>query len=179
MARAVVGAVLGGVLLGGAIVGCSSGAAGGSGGSGGERGGRDLGRGQDSAWDEKATPTSVSEAMGVTVPEGAADPRAAYRHGFQDDGLLLAFTLPTADVDAFVATLRPEEELLTRAAPRKKVATPTTPFSRLGLPEPETLGDVREGQVCAPCGGDLNALTVAVHRLDGGDSSRVYLRAVD
>ncbi|MFD9030429.1 hypothetical protein ACFVZW_04565 [Streptomyces sp. NPDC059567] len=174
--RMAVGAALGCVLLGGAMAGCASGS---DGGSGGERGGRDLGRGQESSWDEKATPASVSKQMGVAIPAGATDSRAAYRHGFQDDGLLLTFTLPTADVDAFVATLRPEEELFTRAAPRKKVATPMTPFSRLGLPEPETLGDVREGQVCAPCGGELNALTVAVHRLDGGDSSRVYLRAVD
>ncbi|MFG2755995.1 hypothetical protein [Streptomyces wuyuanensis] len=53
-----------------------------------------------------------------------------------------------------------------------------TPFSHLDLPEPESLPDVREGQVCAPCGGDLNSLAIAVHRLDGSES-RVYLRAVD
>ncbi|MFG3306686.1 hypothetical protein [Streptomyces wuyuanensis] len=53
-----------------------------------------------------------------------------------------------------------------------------TPFSHLDLPEPESLPGVREGQVCAPCGGDLNSLAIAVHRLDGSES-RVYLRAVD
>ncbi|MFV0129224.1 hypothetical protein ACLGI4_16200 [Streptomyces sp. HMX112] len=137
-----------------------------------------AGRREVPYWDERATPATVSERMGVTVPAGAADRRAAHQHGFQDDGLLLAFTLPTAEVDAFVRRLRPERDLRTREEPRRDPVAPATPFARLGLPEPDTLPRVLEGQVCAPCDGDLNALRVAVHQL-GGDSSRVYLSAID
>jgi hypothetical protein len=129
-------------------------------------------------WDETATPATVSRQMNIDLPSKAADIRAARQNGFQDDGLLLAFTLPTSGVNAFVEQLRPERELRQRDEPRKSVAKPMTPFSHLDLPEPESLPDVREGQVCAPCGGDLNSLAIAVHRL-GDSESRVYLRAVD
>ncbi|WP_338894750.1 hypothetical protein WBG99_02725 [Streptomyces sp. TG1A-60] len=92
--------------------------------------------------------------------------------------LLLVFTLPTSGVDGFVEQLGPESELRQRDEPRESVAKAMAPFSHLGLPEPESLPDVREGQVCAPCGGGLNSLAIAMHRLDDG-KSRVYLRAVD
>ncbi|ULR54653.1 hypothetical protein [Streptomyces deccanensis] len=129
-------------------------------------------------WDDKATPTTVSRQLNIDLPPKATDKRAARQNGFQDDGLLLVFTLPTSGVDAFVEQLGPERELRLRDEPRESVAKPMTPFSHLGLPEPESLPDVREGQVCAPCAGDVNSLTIAVHRLDGSES-RVYLRAVD
>ncbi|MEU3299953.1 hypothetical protein ABZ729_09040 [Streptomyces sp. NPDC006678] len=129
-------------------------------------------------WDDKATAETVSRQMNIDLPSKAADIRAAHQNGFQDDGLLLAFTLPTSGVNAFVEQLRPERELRQRDEPRKSVAKPMTPFSHLGLPEPESLPHVQEGQVCAPCSGDLNSLAVAVHRLDDRES-RVYLRAVD
>jgi hypothetical protein len=134
--------------------------------------------GEEPDWDDKATPATVSRQMNIDLPSKATDTRAARQNGFQDDGLLLAFTLPTSGVDGFVERLRPERELRQRDEPRESVAKPMTPFSHLGLPEPESLADVREGQVCAPCGGDLNSLAVAVHRLDDS-KSRVYLRAVD
>lgn len=129
-------------------------------------------------WDDKATPATVSRQMNVDLPSKAGDVRAARQNGFQDDGLLLAFTLPTSAVNGFVERLRPDRELRQRDEPRKSVAKPMTPFSHLGLPEPESLPGVREGQVCAPCGGDLNSLAIAVHRLDDSQS-RVYLKAVD
>ncbi|MDX3638985.1 hypothetical protein [Streptomyces sp. MB09-02B] len=129
-------------------------------------------------WDDKATPTTVSRQMNIDLPSTATDVRAAHQNGFQDDGLLLVFTLPTSGVDGFVEQLDPERELRSRAEPRSSVAKPMTPFSHLGLPEPESVPDVREGQICAPCDGDLNSQAVAVHRLDASES-RVYLRAVD
>ncbi|MGW7265979.1 hypothetical protein [Streptomyces sp. NPDC054842] len=134
--------------------------------------------GEVPGWDDKATPATVGRQMNVDLPSRAADIRAARQNGFQDDGLLLAFTLPTSAVHGFVEKLRPERELRQRDEPRKSAAKPATPFSYFGLPEPESLPDVREGQICAPCGGDLNSLSIAVHRLDDGES-RVYLKAVD
>ncbi|MCX5013321.1 hypothetical protein OG765_20345 [Streptomyces sp. NBC_00555] len=55
---------------------------------------------------------------------------------------------------------------------------PLIPFSHLGLPEPDLPARVREGQVCAPCEGDLNWLKVAVAQVDDR-TSRVYLSGVD
>ncbi len=129
-------------------------------------------------WDENATPASVAKQLYVKIPTEATDRRAAYQHGFQDDGLLLTFVLPTKEVNAFVEQLESEEELRYRAAPRPEVPTPMTPFSHLGLEEPDALPDVREAQVCAPCNGGLNFLRVAVHRLDD-NTSRVYLAGSD
>jgi hypothetical protein len=128
-------------------------------------------------WDDKATPATVSRQMNIDLPAEATDTRATRQNGFQDDGLLLAFTLPTSETDAFVEQLGPERELRQRDEPRENVVKPMTPFSHLGLPEPESLPNVREGQICAPCGGDLNSLAIAVHRLDDSNS-RVYLRGV-
>ncbi|WP_367319700.1 hypothetical protein [Streptomyces sp. HUAS ZL42] len=129
-------------------------------------------------WDDEATPATVSRQMNIELPVKATDLRAALQNGFQDDGLLLTFTLPSSETDAFVEQLRPERELRQRDKPRENFVKPMTPFSHLGLPEPESLPNVREGQVCAPCSGDLNSLAIAVHRLDDSNS-RVYLRGVD
>ncbi|MFD4648192.1 hypothetical protein [Streptomyces sp. NPDC058441] len=135
-------------------------------------------RGQVPAWKAGVTPAAIGELMHVRIPAEARDRRAAYQNGFQDDGLLLAFTVPTARVDAFVNRLAPEQELTHRAKPLQQSVKPMTPFAHLGLKEPETLADVRSGPVCAPCAGELNSLEVTVHPLDAR-TSQVYLRGVD
>ncbi|MFI9777700.1 hypothetical protein ACIHCV_23805 [Streptomyces sp. NPDC051956] len=129
-------------------------------------------------WKSGVTPADIGDRMHVRIPTEATDRRAAYQNGFQDDGLLLAFTLRTARVDAFLSGLAPEQELTHRAEPLAETVKPTTPFAHLGLKEPETLADVRGGPVCAPCAGELNSLEVAVHPIDA-QRSRVYLRGVD
>ena len=129
-------------------------------------------------WKDGVTPAFVSRQMHVVIPGGATDRRAAYQNGFQDDGLLLAFTLRTTQVDALVTQLAPEHELTHRAKPLRHSVKPMTPFAHLGLDEPETLGNVRSGPVCAPCAGELNSLEVTVQPLDAR-TSRVYLRGVD
>lgn len=131
-------------------------------------------------WAPGATPEKVAGDLHITIPPNATDRRAAYQKGFQDDGLLLAFTLPTADTEPFLKKLAPENPLSHRAKPLPSAddVKPTTPFAHLGLKEPETLPDVTEGPVCGPCQGDLNSLSVAVHPIDSRHS-RVYLRGVD
>ncbi|MFI2640892.1 hypothetical protein [Streptomyces sp. NPDC018610] len=118
--------------------------------------------------------------MDTMVPSQATDVRAAYQKGFQDDGLLLAFTLPEGDAEAFVRGLRPDSPLSHRSRPLASAGDgePAAPFAHLGLPEPEALADVTEGPVCTPCEDDLNSLTIALHPLDA-QHSRVYLRGVD
>ncbi|TDC67820.1 hypothetical protein [Streptomyces hainanensis] len=130
------------------------------------------------AWRTDATPAGVGERLGVPIPPSATDRRAAHQDGFQDDVLLLVFTLPTAELTTFLPALAPEFELHQRREPLVQSLTPMAPFAHLDVPEPETLGDVREGQVCAPCEDQLDYLEIAVHPLDDQDS-RVYLRGVD
>ena len=131
-------------------------------------------------WVEGTTPEEVAGRLHITIPAKATDHRAAYQKGFQDDGLLLAFTLPNAETGPFLRELAPDNPLSHRAKPLPSAGKvkPATPFSHLGLKEPETLPDVTEGPVCAPCKGDLNSLSVAVHPIDT-QHIRVYLRGVD
>ncbi|MEU4355048.1 hypothetical protein [Streptomyces virginiae] len=160
------------VLLGALAAGCS-GASGGSG----REGGRSADPGT-SDWVEGATAESIARTLHVEVPSTATQTAAAHRRGFQDDGLILSFVLPAEAVDSFLTQLKPEQPLRLREQPFAAEATPATPFARLGLPEPDSLPKVREGQVCAPCKGDLNWLKVAVAQIDER-SSRIYLRGVD
>jgi hypothetical protein len=145
-------------------------------------GGADAGSRTDTVpyWEKGVGFTQVAEQLGVTVPQSAMERKGARQKGFQDDALLLAFVLPKGEVDGFVDTLAPENELVHR---KKAVASatayePTTPFAHLGLPEPETLDDVRTGTVCMPCAGELNELEIVVAPLEN-DRSRIYLLGVD
>lgn len=129
-------------------------------------------------WMDGVTVESVAKSLQVLMPSTATEAKAAYQKGFQDDGLLLSFVLPTDEVDEFVGQLKPENPLSLREQPLAGNTNATTPFSHLGLPEPDLLPRVREGQVCAPCEGDLNWLKVAVAQVDER-ASRVYLSGVD
>ncbi|MEV6079381.1 hypothetical protein AB0L80_30370 [Streptomyces sp. NPDC052069] len=81
-------------------------------------------------------------------------------------------------MDEFVARLKPEAPLSLRERPLARRTNPSTPFSHLGLPEPDLLARVREGQVCAPCEDNLNWLKAAVVQVDDR-TSRVHLSGVD
>ncbi|GHF45768.1 hypothetical protein GCM10010218_28720 [Streptomyces mashuensis] len=120
--------------------------------------------------------------MEITLPAGATDARAAVLRGWQDDVLMLAFTVPTERADAFVEGLSPERELkpkLPLKGAETKSSGDSTGFAHLGLPEPDTLKDVRAGWVCLDCNkAHLDSLEVAVHRLDDRNS-RVYLSGTD
>ncbi|MGA5355670.1 hypothetical protein ACPCJU_25515 [Streptomyces thermodiastaticus] len=114
--------------------------------------------------------------MRVKIPAAAADLRAAYQRGFQSDNMLLAFTLPKSDMNAFIETLNLEVPLTHRDTPVNSGNgdTPTTPFAHLGLQEPDTLSDVTEGPVCTDCDGELEWLNIAVHPIDT-ERNQVYL----
>ncbi|MEU9338242.1 hypothetical protein AB0D49_34690 [Streptomyces sp. NPDC048290] len=140
----------------------------------------DAGRQQVPYWADGVRFDEVARVLGVTVPAGATARAAARQRGFQGDGLLLAFVVPRAVADRFVAGLEPEEPLVERAVAAHPSGEyrPVTPFARLGLPEPETLDGVTAGPVCAPCAGELDSLEVTVAPLDG-HRARIYLRGVD
>ncbi|MEU3050487.1 hypothetical protein [Streptomyces sp. NPDC006984] len=138
----------------------------------------DRSSGQVSHWVDTATVESVAETLHVRIPATATEAKAAHLAGLQDDGLIMAFVLPTAEVDAFVAQLKPEEPLSLRKQALARNTNPSTPFSHLGLPEPDLSAKVREGQVCAPCEDNLDWLKIAVTQVDAR-TSRVYLSGAD
>jgi hypothetical protein len=93
--------------------------------------------------------------------------------------MLLAFTLPKADVEELIRELDPASPLKHRALPvpsAGKGKPSIRPFAHLGLKEPDALADVTEGSVCLPCKGELNWLNIAVHPLDARNS-QVYFDA--
>lgn len=163
--------MVGAVAVTGLVAGCSV-----STGGGAPVAGRSSG--QVAHWVEGATVESVATALRVPLPKTAAEAKAARLDGFQDDSLIMAFVLPTGEVDGFVAGLKPEQPLRLREQPLAASTNKSAPFSQLGLADPDLLAGVRESQVCAPCAGDLNWLQVAVARVDER-TSRVYLRGVD
>ncbi|MDI9884523.1 hypothetical protein QMZ92_08940 [Streptomyces sp. HNM0645] len=138
----------------------------------------DRSSGRVSHWVDTATVESVAEKLHVRVPATATATKAAHWAGLQDDGLIMAFVLPTAEVDGFVAQLKPEEPLSLRGQPLARNTNPSTPFSHLGLPEPDLSAKVREGQVCAPCEDNLDWLKIAVTKVDA-QTSQVYLSGAD
>lgn len=50
-------------------------------------------------WMDGVTVESVAKTLQVQMPSTATDAKAAYQKGFQDDGLLLSFVLPTEAVE--------------------------------------------------------------------------------
>ncbi|MFD9079406.1 hypothetical protein [Streptomyces erythrochromogenes] len=127
-------------------------------------------------WIEGTTVEGVVQRLRLQLPTTTSDARAAQQRHFQDDGLLLAFTVPTGDVDAFLTRLKPEQPVQPRKTPFAGESEPG--FAHLGLPEPDSLPDIRKAQVCAPCKDDVDQLHVAVTRLDD-QNSRVYVKGID
>ncbi|WP_330300433.1 hypothetical protein [Streptomyces sp. NBC_00503] len=132
-------------------------------------------------WVEGQGATEAAGFMRVRTPAGATEVKGAVQHGFQDTTYLIAFTAPAADVEAFVADMRPEEPLRANTPRDPKTYTPATPWSHLGLPEPETEQRVRTASVCPPCIKDERRSTVqsvTIFVQDVGDGrARVYLKA--
>ncbi|MFE5731714.1 hypothetical protein ACFQ7A_12530 [Streptomyces sp. NPDC056528] len=131
-----------------------------------------------SHWVDTVTVESVAGMLRVRVPATTTEAKAAHLAGLQDDGLIMAFVLPTTEVEGFVAQLKPEEPLSLRERPLARNTNPSTPFSYLGPPEPDLSAKVREAQVCAPCEDNLDRLKIAVTQVDAR-TSRVHLSGVD
>lgn len=132
-------------------------------------------------WMEGQGATKAAGFMHVQTPTGASEVKGAVQHGFQDTTCLIAFTAPTADAETFIADLRPEEPLRANTPRDPKTYTTVTPWSHLGLPEPESQQKVRATSVCPPCIKDERRSTVqsiTIFVQDVGDGrARVYLKA--
>ncbi|MFD6471594.1 hypothetical protein [Streptomyces goshikiensis] len=132
-------------------------------------------------WAEGQGATEAVGFMRVQTPAGAAEMKGAVQHGFQDTTYLLSFAASTGDAEAFVADLRPEEALRANTPRDSTTYTTITPWSHLGLPEPETQQKVRTASVCPPCIKDerrsaVQSITIFVQDIGDG-RARVYLKA--
>lgn len=85
-------------------------------------------------WVPGKTPTQVARSMNVTIPARAADLRAAYQRGFQDDNVLLAFTLPKSDTRAFIRSWISRAPCCTGMPPSpRERGTPRPPRSPISV----------------------------------------------
>ncbi|MFD3554389.1 hypothetical protein ACFWWA_20145 [Streptomyces goshikiensis] len=132
-------------------------------------------------WAEGQGATEAIGFMRVQTPSSATEMKGAVQHGFQDTTYLLSFAASTGDAETFIADLHPEEALRANTPRDSKTYTTITPWSHLGLPEPETQQKVRTASVCPPCIKDerrsaVQSITIFVQ--DVGDGrARVYLKA--
>ncbi|MFE0425816.1 hypothetical protein [Streptomyces sp. NPDC058953] len=139
----------------------------------------------DARWAEGITPEWLSGRMNLDIPATAESPRAAYETTSRVDTGFLTFTLPRSEAEAYLKAHPPEGTWLKRTT-----ALPDTPahgFSRLGVPEPETLKDgTRYGYICpgSASGASANPYDLTERRcvrLDAQeyapDRTRIYLSA--
>ncbi|ORT58957.1 hypothetical protein BKD26_16540 [Streptomyces sp. CB03238] len=139
---------------------------------------------ESSQWRDGATPAWLSGEMGVRIPAEASDRRAGYRTSSRYDTGILAFTLPTADANAYLDRLVPSDVTLNKNLhPEPQGYAPMAGFAHLGLPEPETLttglrrtsfcpenAPTTEGRYLAYC------VALFAHEYKSG-STRIYIRS--
>ncbi|MGW7027216.1 hypothetical protein ACWGFX_08545 [Streptomyces xanthophaeus] len=147
----------------------------------GSRSGAPKARSGGPVWAAGQGATEAAGFMRVQTPTSATEVKGAVQHGFQDTTYLLSFAAPTSDAETFIADLRPEEALRANTPRDSKTYTTVTPWSHLGLSEPETQQKVRTASVCPPCIKDERRSTVqsvTIFVQDVGDGrARVYLKA--
>ncbi|MEU1228461.1 hypothetical protein [Streptomyces sp. NPDC005828] len=139
---------------------------------------------KDCCWEAGATPSWMSEQIGLRVPENAADRRAGYKVGERYDTGLLSFTLPALEAKAYLAPLTPKgARMIRNLEPEPANYRPAAGFAHLGLPEPETLVDgMLMGGFCpdnvdSPDAEHLSyCVKVFSHEYTPG-TTRIYLRS--
>jgi hypothetical protein len=137
----------------------------------------------DCCWAEGVTPAWMSDQIGIRMPESAADRRAGYKPTAMYDVGLLSFVLPAKDAERYLGRLKPKnEKLLGNAHPEPKGYSPSVPFARLGLTEPETLTEgIRRTTLCpddlnTPEGRHLHVCIDLFAHETGPDTTRLYIR---
>lgn len=134
-------------------------------------------------WKDGATFAWMSDAMGVRIPQEAADRRAGYKVGMRYDSGLLTFTLPSAQAQKYLVALNPSGAVtIENLHPEDKDYKPAAGFRHLGLPEPETfeamrLGGLCSGDVKSPEGKDVHyCINLFAHEVKPG-TTRIYMRS--
>lgn len=139
-----------------------------------------TGGGRSQYWDEKAGAPEAAAFMKVDIPTDATEVKGALQRNFQDDAYLLSFATTPKEAEDLGRQFEGQGPLEERA-PLATPIPPGTPFTHLGLREPDTLQEVRWAGVCPPCVKDkqrkhIQWIEVYLEKLDA-DRTRVYLRA--
>ncbi|MFI6724722.1 hypothetical protein NRF20_11200 [Streptomyces sp. R-74717] len=135
-------------------------------------------------WEQSATPVGISERIGIRIPQGAVDRRAAFKSNSRYDTGILAFTLPTDEADGYVGRLiDADTRMAPNVAPKPDAYQGDAPFTHLGLPEPETLAsNLGRSSVCPEDTETVegkylrNCVDVYAHEFEPG-STRIYIRS--
>ncbi|MFI1285249.1 hypothetical protein ACH4U5_31610 [Streptomyces sp. NPDC020858] len=140
-------------------------------------------REQSCCWAVGATPEWMSGVMGLPVPPAATDRRAAFKSGSAYDTGLLVFTVTDAEAQRYLEALNKSGAVAVDNIHPQEPHPASNRFARLGLPEPETVGEnmrlsgLCPGDVTTPEGKDVHYCTkVFAHAFQPG-STRLFLRA--
>ncbi|MGW2543584.1 hypothetical protein ACWC5I_22585 [Kitasatospora sp. NPDC001574] len=113
--------------------------------------------GRPGAW-TTTTSEEVARFAHVEVPGSAADVRWGYQLGFQDDLAALAFRIPQAEVDAFLASL----PVPAWKESRHVAAIDLDNLLHIGAPDPSSMFPLTCGDYYSPGGGKRIGTTVCL-----------------
>ncbi|MDQ0957655.1 hypothetical protein QFZ66_001533 [Streptomyces sp. B4I13] len=85
---------------------------------------------KDCCWEKGVTPTGLAGRIGVGIPEGAVDLRAAVKVNSRYVTGILAFTLPEGAAAGYLSRMVPEDtELIADIAPKPDAYKGGAPFT--------------------------------------------------
>lgn len=135
-------------------------------------------------WEDGATPTWMSDQLGIRIPERASDRRAGYKVGQRYDTGLLSFVLPSEEAETYTGRLIEKDTvMIENSHPKEKGYRPAAAFGHLGLSEPETfVQGLRKASLCpddraSPEGKYLQrCINLFAHEFTPG-TTRIYVRS--
>ncbi|PVC97259.1 hypothetical protein [Streptomyces sp. CS147] len=135
-------------------------------------------------WEDGATPTWMSDQLGIRIPERASDRRAGYKVGQRYDTGLLSFVLPSEEAETYTGRLIEKDTvMIENSHPKEKGYRPAAAFGHLGLPEPEAfVQGLRKASLCpddlaSPEGKYLQrCIDLFAHEFTPG-TTRIYVRS--
>jgi hypothetical protein len=141
-------------------------------------------REKNCCWEKGVTPAKLSDRIGISIPEGATDRRAAVKSNSRYDTGILAFTLAEDTADGYLARMVPgDTKMIANVAPKPDAYKGDAPFTHLGLTEPETItSNLGKTSLCpedteTPGGKHLrHCVDIYAHQFEPG-STRIYIRS--
>ncbi|MFD5104788.1 hypothetical protein [Streptomyces cinereoruber] len=135
-------------------------------------------------WEEGVTPAGLSARIGIRIPEGATDRKAAVKANSRHRTGILAFTLPEDAAHRYLSRMVPEDtRMIANIAPKHDAYKGDAPFTHLELTEPETIAsDLGKTALCpedtaTPEGKHLRScVDVYAHEFEPG-ATRIYVRS--
>ncbi|MEU7033482.1 hypothetical protein ABZ958_07335 [Streptomyces sp. NPDC046237] len=135
-------------------------------------------------WEKGVTSAGLSERIGIRIPEGASDSKAAVKTNSRYETGILAFTLPEDAANRYLSRMVPEDtRMIANIAPKHDAYKGDAPFTHLELTEPETItSNLGKTALCpedtaTPEGKHLRScVDLYAHEFEPG-STRIYVRS--